>query len=77
MIQEDIKTGERLKNLLLNFTEKERSDLVSKSFIHDLASIRRMIKRKWLMDFYEKVMFGILISKIDEKISGGKKDVVN
>lgn len=76
MTEEEIRTGERLKKILLGFTKKERADLVASVFIHNMDVMERMVKKKWLIEFYEEVMFGSIISNIDERIKQLKEKVM-
>ena len=72
-MNEEIKLCNELKEVLLNLTIKERSDLIAMAFTHDIESIRRMVRSKWLIEFYEEVLFKWIITNIDERIKEAEK----
>jgi len=77
-IQEEIKIGKELKKVLSNLTGRERISLLAAAFdFRDCIDvIERLMKHRWLINFYEKVLIEWIILNVDDKINALEKKLV-
>ena len=75
---QEIKIGKELKKVLSNLTGRERTSLLAAAFDFSdcIGVIERLIKHRWLMNFYEKVLIEWIILNVDDKINALEKKLV-